>query len=1524
MVISVILLFLFASELVASQGLLSNRSQTLNTTSATPPVPRSPTRTWSTTTEAPWPACGAGGCQACQGDCNQDSDCQGAARCFQRRANETVPGCPAVTGEAGKDFCYSLSNNPITFEQTSCGFGVAHPRKTIMNFLRTPGSKNGHHPTVHTLLEPWLSKLSDGSPHPNIDDLIAQGTYNFPANHPDIDSICQVQLPPVSLPGDHKDLDEILWAGKRTPARGHPSIQQKLGWAMTSDHPNVDAIMSADYTMPANHPSVSVWWFKQPAASTKQAASDSKRNASDSEQPGSDSEQPSVLQRLLTGQTFCDGPVCVEWEVLFEEKLIRITMTGAASGWISVGFSTKPSMTDLDCYTGFLDSAGRPTLLDSYSVNSFDVPLTDREMHGQDNALLIEGSSEDGKLTFVFTRPLDTQDRTGRDQIIGDFPLYIIWAVSDGDVRTIHSLYGISSPTNLLTGKQVTTTASAGAWLAIFFAALVTLAAMLRWGYKLVKSVKLALHRRALSKQKLTGGPGKRISPAPLGTDDDGAAKSSDVDRSKDLENGSEDNLEEEGMKSGNEPTEPNTPVEQQAAQMLPAASLSTPPPRRGAPEQLFESPAAHDFERKQPRVEEDLVAKEPDSAENARLIPVLRPDELEHSRSRASYVVWEIQRADFRGSYAQERSGAYAQETSEQPPSLLGLLPTAAMLTATSTSSALPTAAMLTATSTPSALPTAAMLTATSTSSALPTAAMLTATSTSSALPTAAMLTATSTSSALPTAAMPTATSTSSALPTAAMLTATSTSSALPTAAMLTATSTSLALPTAAMLTATSTSSAPDLNLNHRQQVGDWVRAAGESESSQPDYWRNQKTGETAWELPPQADATSSTYSTLARWISPRKVVKNKSEHEVVLPLPPKITPRRDRSAPVAAGLGLSASAQRALQRHQQHRDLLPLYDVDKKYQAMQPLPLVSSVIGGRTVDLNHGIVQDLGDVLFKEDIDNSMGKSKDEVVQLSAKQGSTAHTLKSLLTGTRVKVFCCCTQWSLSNLLVLLCYVLLHAAALAATTMSGMAVDWGKGFGSLAAANLMFLLMYATRNSILTLMLGLPFELLLLYHRALGRIALVCAIAHFAIYFDRFLAAPASRINLFGFMSLLSGVAIFLTSFNAVRRHCFQLFYWSHLAGFILFYGFAWAHVPQCKPFFTVGLSVYLLDKFLSSVWMRLPRRTVTFAYRGANVAHVKFRRDRLTHALGMHGLGQYYFVNFPAVSLSEWHPFSCSSSPRDHYVHLNIRGLGDYTQKVVDLAKRTTALAARSRQSGEPLNLPLICIDGPYGNLGFNLRRYPVLLLVGGGVGVTPILGILKDLYNVGNIADKDKALPHCIEEVFVVWAFRNNNDYYVFKKNLARCLAQAKNKPQFPKLRVMVYATREKQATSPILVGRPDFKALFATLDSFHIAQKKACLVFACGPEYMVNELWDLSSLLARSKALIKSFLISRSTGAVCVEQRCQVSILVLSIITLAPRRNQKEQISGGYEKFEATFDRDRKCERRTLFCFALIV
>jgi NAD(P)H-flavin reductase len=201
-------------------------------------------------------------------------------------------------------------------------------------------------------------------------------------------------------------------------------------------------------------------------------------------------------------------------------------------------------------------------------------------------------------------------------------------------------------------------------------------------------------------------------------------------------------------------------------------------------------------------------------------------------------------------------------------------------------------------------------------------------------------------------------------------------------------------------------------------------------------------------------------------------------------------------------------------------------------------------------------------------------------------------------------------------------------------------------------------------------------------------------------------------------------------------------------------------------------------------------------------------------------------------------EWHPFSVSSSPREIDVEFHIRGLGDWSDAVVEMSAGV--------MKNPDLQLPYVRIDGPYGVHDFNMREYPAVMLCGGGVGVTPIVGLLKDIYNVGNFTQQERrrVIPHRMEVVYCIWVVLTLADYEWFRVELEE-MAVKSQLPQFPALQTWVYVTRGPDGMpAPLLKGRPEFVPIFDDLNKT-VPADKAVLTFACGPGAMVNEIWDLS-------------------------------------------------------------------------------
>nr|BAX24556.1 respiratory burst oxidase homolog protein B [Nicotiana benthamiana] len=128
-----------------------------------------------------------------------------------------------------------------------------------------------------------------------------------------------------------------------------------------------------------------------------------------------------------------------------------------------------------------------------------------------------------------------------------------------------------------------------------------------------------------------------------------------------------------------------------------------------------------------------------------------------------------------------------------------------------------------------------------------------------------------------------------------------------------------------------------------------------------------------------------------------------------------------------------------------------------------------------------------------------------------------------------------------------------------------------------------------------------------------------------------------------------------------------------------------------------------------------------------------------------------GQYMFVNCAAVSPFEWHPFSITSAPGDDYLSVHIRTLGDWTRQLKTVFSevcqpppngKSGLLRADYLQGENNPNFPRVLIDGPYGAPAQDYKKYEVVLLVGLGIGATPMISIVKDIVNNMKAMDEEE--------------------------------------------------------------------------------------------------------------------------------------------------------------------------------------
>ena len=195
-----------------------------------------------------------------------------------------------------------------------------------------------------------------------------------------------------------------------------------------------------------------------------------------------------------------------------------------------------------------------------------------------------------------------------------------------------------------------------------------------------------------------------------------------------------------------------------------------------------------------------------------------------------------------------------------------------------------------------------------------------------------------------------------------------------------------------------------------------------------------------------------------------------------------------------------------------------------------------------------------------------------------------------------------------------------------------------------------------------------------------------------------------------------------------------------------------------------------------------------------------------------------------------------------------------LGNHTKRIADYSEKC---ASENRQA-------LIRVDGPYGNLTFNYRRYGSLVLVGGGIGITPIISIIKDIYEKGEVK-RAKNNSHCMKIVHLLWIVPFEADAALFLDQLLIYRELSTHEPSLPPLEVSIHVTREesmsKIESGPIFYSKPDFPLMMNECTTKAVeASSSSILIFACGPgRYVTLFLVLISSSLCYMNLSTSLFL-----------------------------------------------------------------
>ncbi|KAI4719640.1 hypothetical protein E4T48_04149 [Aureobasidium sp. EXF-10727] len=365
-----------------------------------------------------------------------------------------------------------------------------------------------------------------------------------------------------------------------------------------------------------------------------------------------------------------------------------------------------------------------------------------------------------------------------------------------------------------------------------------------------------------------------------------------------------------------------------------------------------------------------------------------------------------------------------------------------------------------------------------------------------------------------------------------------------------------------------------------------------------------------------------------------------------------------------------------------------------------------------------------------------------------------------------------------------------------------------WADRVGTLAYALTPLSILLSSRESILSLLTGLPYQSFNFLHRWLGYIIVVQSVLHTVGWtiIEANLYKPQPTVArewikqlymIWGCVAMILLFLLFALSTPwAIRLTGYEFFRKSHYILAIVYIGACIGHWDKLSCYLVPALIVWFLDRGARLVRTAILHYTVLpggeVAFGPAKACTTLFSdpsgdvvRLDFVHPHDAWAIGQHFYLCFPESSIWQSHPFTPLSLPVHDDISCGIqhsyifRAKGGETKKIAQLAAR------KSQHNSGITPLTDVILTGPYGEeITTHLTQDVNILCIAGGTGITYVLPVLLAL------AHQPRSVKR---KVALVWAIRQKADMAWVQPELDRLRQLAKSID----LSIRIFVTREAE-------------------------------------------------------------------------------------------------------------------------------
>ncbi|KAG9238101.1 putative Ferric/cupric reductase transmembrane component 1 [Amylocarpus encephaloides] len=443
----------------------------------------------------------------------------------------------------------------------------------------------------------------------------------------------------------------------------------------------------------------------------------------------------------------------------------------------------------------------------------------------------------------------------------------------------------------------------------------------------------------------------------------------------------------------------------------------------------------------------------------------------------------------------------------------------------------------------------------------------------------------------------------------------------------------------------------------------------------------------------------------------------------------------------------------------------------------------------------------------------------------------------------------------------------------------------------GALAYALTPLTVALSTRESILTLVTGIPYQSLNFLHRWAGRIIFIQSFLHtlgWTLIEGKFYQPQpkvyrefiAQKYMVWGCVAMMLITFIYTFSLSRVIRLTgHEFFRKTHYVIAMIYVGACWGHWQQLSCWMIASLGIWGIDRgvrFLRTLLIHVGyvNGNRDFGFHSAQssveyfddpdggVVRLEFKHNHETWQVGQH-----FFLCFSALTIWQSHPLTVASAPElhpalPHHTYI-VRCRKGETRRLKELALGQVSEPASKGGATLSSKTTSVILCGPYGttllpshpNVGHEASN---IIAVAGGTGISSTLPV---------------ALVAASSPAFIgipldfIWVIRRHSNMDWIKSELSELQRQSRSSEL--NLRIHIYITQE--SPPEVRSSQDSASKSLEDIEISHAPSSKACFsssLSSSNPNYNITYMDSVHPSLA---TIVSGFLDTRA----CSEYRTRV-------------------------------------------------